>query len=418
MLSDRVCIYTLIMYTFVSDFTSPNLDLADPNEAFPLPTANILSQRPSQDLKITWDEQMGLKSNSSLIFNGKYQDDFDTREVVVKVVLTDSKSRSEIKQHNKLAGKSIVVDLVYAEKQGEYTVMAFAHYKFDITCLLKPNLNIQAVFNLIRNVFKLVKRCHECGLLHGDITAHNFWVSEQNLLLAGLAEAKEVGSTVSGYAMGMNPMLDDIEGMKQVMLHIMSFNPDSEHTADYHCCMHLLTMMQNEPGMTWHEVKMHPLFWDTGKRISFIEQVNEMSGNSNEQRMRKAREYLQDHKDEVLGCADWRNKIEKIKELEELLNVFSVNGYDGQKISELFRYLRNVLNHYSKYPKAMKALVPKIPEELKPENPDWLLDMRLNIPDTLLNLMLNLFPKLFIESYTTIKKKYGKKFKSDFLAFV
>jgi len=407
MLSDMVCIYTLIMYTFVSDFTSQNLNLAGLNVAppsFPFPTANIPSQWPLQDFKITWDEKdlMELKSNSCLIYNGKYQDDFDTRDVLVKVVLTDRKSQSEIKKHNKFAGKSIVVDLVYAEKQETYTVMAFAHYKLDLTCLLKPNLTLQEVFDWIRKLIRLIKTGHIWGLIHGDITSDNLWVSEckQNLLLAGLAKAKEVGSTVSGYAMGTNPMLGDIQGMQRVIFHIMSCNPDSQNVADYYCCIDLLKMMQNEPGMNVREMEiMHPLFWDTRKRIDFIKEVNEVSNSSNETRMRKAIGHLQAHKNEVLGCADWVAEIKKIEEMQEIINVISVGGYDGQEISQLFRYWRNIFVH--KYPKAV-TVFRKHPKAV-PIN-DWLID-----------LMLRPFPRLLVHTYRTINREYGKKFVSDFL---
>ena len=49
-----------------------NVDIPD------FPTFSTL-----QDFKITWDKQMELKSNSCFIHNGKYRDDFGTREVVV-----------------------------------------------------------------------------------------------------------------------------------------------------------------------------------------------------------------------------------------------------------------------------------------------------------------------------------------------
>ena len=228
------------------------------------------------------------------------------------MVETDSKSRSEIKKHYKFAGKSIVVDLVYSEEQGMYTVMAFAHYKLDLTCLMKENLTLQEVFDMIRKFISLVKNGHKWGLLHGDITAQNIWVSEckQNLLLAGLAKAKEVGSTVSGYAMGINPMLDDIQGMQRVVLHLLSCNKDSVHVADYYCCMHLLKKTRKKPGMNVRVVARHPLYWNTGEIISFIEQVNVMS-NYKKERMVDAIGYLQLNKNKLLGCADWRKELKK-----------------------------------------------------------------------------------------------------------
>ena len=59
-------------------------------------------------------------------------------------------------------------------------------------------------------------------------------------------------------------------------------------------------------------VERHPLYWNTGEIISYIEQVNEMS-NSKKERMVDAIGYLQLNKNKVLGCADWCKGIKKKK---------------------------------------------------------------------------------------------------------
>ena len=184
----------------------------------------------------------------------------------------------------------------------------------------------------------------------------------------------------------------NISGLK----HVLSQYLDSDRTVDYYCLNDLLTLMENKPDMTLHEVEMQPLFWSPRKRISFVQQVHETNQNPNEQRMHNAMRDIQKRKYEVLGCADWVKEIRKVECMHIIEKQFSLGKYKAQEISDLFRYMRNVFGHFSKHQTAFKSLRP--------------------IPNTLIDVFFKTFPKLLLEMVTAVRTAYGKRFDTDFLA--
>ncbi|KAL9171815.1 hypothetical protein ABFS82_03G005100 [Erythranthe guttata] len=105
------------------------------------------------------------------------------------------------------------------------------------------------------------------------------------------------------------------------------------------------------------EVMVHPLFWDSETRLSFLRDASDRVELEDREEASQLLEALEDRGRVALGCK-WDEKMENAF----INDISRYRRYKFDSVRDLLRVIRNKLNHYRELPKEIQAILGSVPE--------------------------------------------------------
>ncbi|KAL7116445.1 hypothetical protein ACP275_03G005700 [Erythranthe tilingii] len=105
------------------------------------------------------------------------------------------------------------------------------------------------------------------------------------------------------------------------------------------------------------EVMIHPLFWDSETRLSFLRDASDRVELEDREEASQLLEALEDRGRVALGCK-WDEKMENAV----INDISRYRRYKFDSVRDLLRVIRNKLNHYRELSKEIQAILGSVPE--------------------------------------------------------
>jgi serine/threonine-protein kinase/endoribonuclease IRE1 len=265
---------------------------------------------------------------------------------------------------------------------------------------------------LIQNVFTLSAKLSDMGIskrLSGDMSSFGHlatgcgssgWQAPEQLLQGRQTRRVDMFSlgcvlfyTITGCD---HPFGDDLERD----VNIVNNNVDLslvEHLPEVSDLISRLLNPNPDLRPSASEVLLHPMFWNSETRLSFLRDASDRVELENRETDSEILKAMESTAPVAIG-GKWDEKLES----DFITNIGRYRRYKYDSIRDLLRVIRNKLNHYRELPPEIQELVGTVPEGF-----DEYFAVR--------------FPKLLIEVYRVIslhckeEEVFRKYFKSNII---
>lgn len=144
----------------------------------------------------------------------------------------------------------------------------------------------------------------------------------------------------------------------------------------------VLKMVEMDPKdrLTAHQVMAHPYFWNSSRRLAFLQDASDKLDNMEREPPAPALVSIEENSVNVLGGADWLRKLDR----QVLEDLNKRRKYDGRRVVDLLRAIRNKKHHIHDLSPQLRRLFG-------------------TTADSFLAYFTLRFPRLFLHTYSVVQ---------------